>query len=65
MRRLRVRLTGEVPADVAGGLDKTTEPDLKEDLWWGCPVTGTFRASGSDGRPVIEIAQIELDDSGA
>ncbi len=60
-----IRLTGQVSADVLDGLDKTTEPGLNQATWGWVVVTGTFRASGSDGRPVIEIAQIELDDSGA
>jgi hypothetical protein len=59
-----IRLTGAVPADVLAGLDKTSEPGLAQATWGWVIVTGTFRASGSDGRPVIEIAQIELDDSG-
>ena len=60
-----LRLTGQIPADVLDGLDKTTEPGLNQATWGWVNVTGTFRASGSDGRPVIEISQIELDDSGA
>lgn len=60
-----VRLIGQVPADVLDGLDKTTEPELNQATWGWVNVTGTFRASGSDGGPVIEISQIELDDSGA
>jgi len=60
-----IRLTGQVPADVLDGLDKTTEPGLTQATWGWVNVTGTFRASGSDGQPVLEIAQIELDDSGA
>ena len=55
-----VRLTGEVPGDVLALLDTTTEPDLKK-MWWGfVTVTGTFRASGADGRPVIELGEISL-----
>ncbi len=60
-----IRLTGQVPADVLDGLDRTTEPGLTQATWGWVNVTGTFRASGSDGRPVLEIAQVELDDSGA
>lgn len=55
-----VRLTGEVPADTLAALETTTEPDLKK-MWWGyVTVTGTFRASGADGRPVIELGEISL-----
>jgi hypothetical protein len=55
-----VRLTGEVPADSLSALDTTKEPDLKK-MWWGyVTVTGTFRASGADGRPVIELIDISL-----
>jgi len=55
-----VRLTGEVPADTLAALDTTSEPDLKK-MWWGyVTVTGTFHASGADGRPVIELGEISL-----
>ena len=55
-----VRLTGEVPADTMALLDTTTEPDLKK-MWWGfVTLTGTFRASGADGQPTIEITDITL-----
>jgi hypothetical protein len=55
-----VRLTGTVPADTLDALATTTEPDLKK-MWWGyVTVTGTFHASGNDGRPTLEIGKIEL-----
>ena len=55
-----LRLTGTVPADTLAALTTTTEPDL-EKMWWGyVTVTGTFHASGDDGRPSIEIVDIEL-----
>jgi hypothetical protein len=55
-----VQLTGEVPGDILAALDSTKEPDLKK-MWWGfVTVTGTFRASGADGRPVIELGEISL-----
>jgi len=55
-----VRLTGEVPADALALLDTTKEPDLKK-MWWGyVTVTGTFRASGANGQPVIELSEISL-----
>ena len=55
-----VRLTGEVPADTLAMLDSTQEPELKK-MWWGyVTVTGTFRASGANGQPVIEMSEIGL-----
>lgn len=55
-----VRLTGEVPADTLAALTTTTEPDLKK-MWWGfVTLTGTFRASGADGQPTIEITDFTL-----
>ena len=60
-----IRLTGQVPAGVLDGLDKTTEPGLTQATWGWVNVTGTVRASGPDGLPVLEIATIDLDDSGA
>lgn len=55
-----IRLTGEVPADTLAGLTTTTEPGIKK-MWWGyVTLTGTFRASGDDGKPVIEIAEFVL-----
>jgi len=58
-----VRLSGTVPAETLDALTTTTEPDLKK-MWWGyVTVTGTFHASGEDGRPTLEIGDIELADS--
>jgi hypothetical protein len=55
-----LRLIGSVPADTLAALDTTTEPDLKK-MWWGyVTVTGTFHAAGDDGRPTLEIADIQL-----
>lgn len=55
-----VRLTGEVPADTLAVLDTTKEPDIKK-MWWGyVTVIGTFRASGTDGQPVIELSEVSL-----
>jgi hypothetical protein len=55
-----VRLTGEVPADTLAALTTTTEPGIKK-MWWGyVTLTGTFRASGADGKPAIEIAEFVL-----
>ena len=55
-----LRLTGAVPADTLAALDTTKEPDLKK-MWWGfVTVTGTFHATGDDGRPTLEIVDIKL-----
>ncbi len=57
-----VRLTGQVPGDTLALLETTTEPDLKK-MWWGyVVVTGTFRASGVDGQPTIELGEIVLEE---
>ena len=54
------RITGEVGADTPAKLTTTTEPGLAK-AWWGyVVVVGTFRASGPDGGPVIELGSIEL-----
>lgn len=55
-----VRITGEVPADVIALLDKTNEPGLAQASWGWVVVEGTFRASGVDGQPTIELGQIIL-----
>ena len=55
-----VRLLGEVPADTLAALTTTTEPNLKK-MWWGyVTLTGTFRAASDDGKPAIEITDIDL-----
>ncbi len=55
-----IRLTGEVPAATLAALETTREPGIKK-MWWGyVTVTGTFRASSDDGKPVIEIAEFVL-----
>jgi hypothetical protein len=55
-----LRLTGTVPADTLAALSTTNDPNLKK-MWWGyVTVTGTFHAAGDDGRPILEIADIEL-----
>lgn len=55
-----LRLTGNVPADSLAALDTTKEPDLKK-MWWGyVTVTGTFHATGDDGRPTLDISDIQL-----
>ena len=55
-----VRLTGEVPADTLARLTTTTEPNLKK-MWWGYVIVeGTFRASGVEGQPTIELGEIVI-----
>jgi len=55
-----IRLTGEVPAATLAALETTREPGIKK-MWWGyVTLTGTFRASSGDGKPVIEIAEFVL-----
>jgi hypothetical protein len=55
-----LRLTGSVPADTLAALETTKEPDLKK-MWWGyVTVTGTFHATGDDGRPTLQITDIQL-----
>jgi hypothetical protein len=57
-----VRLTGQVTGDTLRMLTTTTEPDIKK-MWWGfVVVTGTFRASGVDGQPTIELGEIILEE---
>jgi hypothetical protein len=55
-----IRMTGAVPADVLAGLEQTTEPGLAQATWGWVVATGTFQASGADGRPTLEIEQIEV-----
>lgn len=55
-----IRLTGEVPAKTLAALTTTTEPGIKK-MWWGfVTLEGTFRASGDDGKPAIEITDFVL-----
>lgn len=56
-----VRLTGQVPQDVLDALESTSEPGLAQATWGQVLVTGTFRQSGTDGQPTIELSSIELD----
>jgi hypothetical protein len=53
-----VRLVGEVPADVLAALDSTDDPTLDQATWGQVEVTGTYRASGADGQPTIELLTI-------
>jgi hypothetical protein len=53
-----VRIVGEVPADVLASLDSTSEPGLAMATWGQVEVTGTYRSSGVDGQPTIELGTI-------
>lgn len=53
-----VGITGEIPGDVAAGLDKTTEPGLAQAMWGWVEVVGTLDASG--GAPSIDLTEIRL-----
>lgn len=53
-----VGVFGEIPADVAAGLDKTTEPGLAKAMWGWVEVIGTLETAG--GAPTIRIAAIRL-----
>lgn len=55
-----VRLTGTVPQAVLDALESTSEPGLAQATWGQVVVTGTFRATGTDGGPTIEITTIEV-----
>ena len=59
------RLTGEVPQTVLDALESTSEPDLAQATWGQVVVTGTYRASGTDGQPTIELTSIEVADAPA
>lgn len=55
-----IRVTGVVPSDALNRLSTTSEPGLKK-MWWGyVTLVGTFRATGADGRPTIELGEIDL-----
>lgn len=53
-----VQVTGEIPADVAVGLEKTTDPGLAQAMWGWVEVAGTFEAS--DDRGSIALSEIRL-----
>jgi hypothetical protein len=53
-----VAITGEIPADVVAGLERTTEPGLTPAMWGWVEVTGTFDASA--GTPTIQLSGISL-----
>jgi hypothetical protein len=53
-----VDVTGEIPGDVAAGLDRTTEPGLAQTMWGWVEVVGTLDASG--GAPTIVLTAIRL-----
>jgi hypothetical protein len=53
-----VSITGEIPADVVAGLDRTSDPGLAQAMWGWVEVTGTFDASGAT--PTIQLSGISL-----
>jgi hypothetical protein len=53
-----IRITGEIPADVAAGLEKTSEPGLAQAMWGWVEVAGTFEASGGGGE--VALSEIRL-----
>ena len=53
-----IRVTGEIPADIAAGLDRTSEPGLAPAMWGTVEVTGTFDASEAGG--TIALSGIRL-----
>ena len=53
-----VQVTGEIPADVAAGLEKTTDPGLAQAMWGWVEAAGTFEAS--DGGGSIALSEIRL-----
>ena len=53
-----LRITGEVPADVAAGLDKTSEPGLAQASWGWVEVVGAFDAAS--GPPTVAISEVRL-----
>lgn len=55
-----VRLVGEVPADVLAALDSTDDPTVDQTTWGQVEVTGTYRVSGADGEPTIDLRTIAL-----
>jgi hypothetical protein len=50
-----VRIAGEIPADVAAGLEKTTEPGLAPAMWGWVEVAGTFETAGGGSIALSEI----------
>jgi hypothetical protein len=53
-----VLVTGEIPADVAVGLEKTTDPGLTRAMWGWVEVAGTFEASDAGGS--IALSEVRL-----
>jgi hypothetical protein len=54
-----VGITGEVPADVLAGLEKTDDPALAQATWGWVEVTGRFHAAGAGG-PSIALSAIRI-----
>jgi hypothetical protein len=53
-----LRISGEIPADVAAGLEKTSEPGLAQAMWGWVEVAGTFEAAEGGGE--IALSEIRL-----
>jgi hypothetical protein len=55
-----VRMTGQVPADVLDRLDTTSEVGADKPTWGWVVATGTFRATGLEGVPTLELTEIVI-----
>lgn len=55
-----VRMTGEVPADVLDRLETTSDVGLDKATWGWVVATGTFRATGLEGAPTLELTDIVI-----
>ncbi|HEV8282587.1 MAG TPA: hypothetical protein VGQ02_12050 [Candidatus Limnocylindrales bacterium] len=55
-----VAVSGEVPADVLGALEKTTDPALAQATWGWVEATGTFHLAGDGGGPTIALSSIRI-----
>lgn len=58
-----VRMTGEVPADVLDRLETTNEVGIDKATWGWVVATGTFRATGLEGAPTLELTDIVIAES--
>jgi hypothetical protein len=55
-----VAISGEVPADVLGALEKSTDPALAQATWGWVEATGTFHLAGDGGGPTIALSSIRI-----
>jgi hypothetical protein len=55
-----VAISGEVPADVLGALEKTSDPALAQATWGWVEATGTFHLAGDGGGPTIALSSIRI-----